>query len=338
MTSSRRWLAALLVALGVLSTTPATFAQSNQPTAQELETARTLYKEGKELRAAGDLPGAIEKLRAAHALGQTPVTGIELAKTYVLVGKLVEAREVALGIARLGVASDETEKSADARAEGAKLAEELRPRIPALVVKIRGLAQGDAAHLSIDGALVPDAAIAEPQKVDPGKHDVVLRVGDGATAREARASADTPEGQAVEVTIDVPPAPMIAQPSPPGSGEETPQATYHPSMLLAKVGFVVAIVGTIFGLTAGIVAVSKAGNLPSECPGSKCPDNSQGASDLADARTWATVTNASLALAGAGLVAGVFDVLIERSPSAPSTGVRVVPWVGAGAAGVHGTF
>ncbi len=338
MTSSRCWLAALGVVLAVLSMTPATFAQTSPPTAQELETARTLYKEGKELRAAGDLPGALEKLRAAHALGKTPVTGIELAKTYVLVGKLVEAREVALQIARLGVASDETEKSADARAEGAKLAEDLRPRIPTLAVKIRGLAQGEVAHLSIDGTMVPDVALSEPQKVDPGKHDVLLTVGEGAAARQARASADTPEGQAIEVALDVPPAPAIPPPPPPS--EPQPQGG-HSRFLYGKIAFGVATVGLVFGVSAGIVAVSKASNLSGECPGTHCTTGTQGASDLSDARTWATVTNVSLAIAGAGFVAGIVDALVEQSQSAPTTGVRgvrVLPWVAAGLAGVHGDF
>jgi hypothetical protein len=339
MTSSRCWLAALGVVLAVLSMTPATFAQNGPPTAQELETARTLYKEGKELRAAGDLKGAVEKLRAAHALGQTPVTGIELARTYVLVGKLVEAREVALQIARLGVASDETEKSADARTEGAKLAEELRPRIPTLTVKIRGLAQGDVPHLSIDGVMVPDVALGEPQKVDPGKHDVLLSVGEGAAARQARASADTPEGQAIEVALDVPPAPALPPPPPPPS-EPTPQGG-HSRFLYGKIAFGVATVSLVFGLSTGIVAVTKSSNLSGECPGTHCTTGTQGASDLSDARTWATVTNVSLAIAGIGFVAGIVDAFVEQSPPAPTTGVRgvrVLPWVGAGLAGVHGDF
>src|ERR1019366_10325032 len=142
--------------------------------------------EGKELRAAGDLPGAIGKLQAAHALGNTPVTGIELARTYATAGKLVEGREVALQVARIPVASDETEKSADARAEAAKLAEDLRPRIPTLTARVSGVGPDEVMHLSIDGAAVPDVAVREPQKVNPGKHEVVVRVGDGAAVGEAR--------------------------------------------------------------------------------------------------------------------------------------------------------
>ena len=43
---------------------------------------------------------------------------------------------------RMPVASDETEKSVEARADAAKLAEELRPRIPTVQVRIAGLGPG----------------------------------------------------------------------------------------------------------------------------------------------------------------------------------------------------
>ena len=140
------------LALALLAAARPALAQStHEPTASELETARTLFKEGKELRAKGNLPAALEKLQAAHALGNTPVTGLELARTYVLLGKIAEAREVALYAARIAVASDETPKSADARVDAQKLADDLGPRIPTLAVKIAGLAAGQGAHLVIDG-------------------------------------------------------------------------------------------------------------------------------------------------------------------------------------------
>jgi hypothetical protein len=338
MTSSRRLLASAGLVLAAMIMPSAALAQTAPPSAAELETARTLYKEGKELRAAGNLKGALEKLQAAHALGHTPVTGIELAKTYVLVGKLVEAREVALQVARLGVASDETEKSADARAESAKLAESLRPRIPTLVVRIRGLAQGEVPHLVLDGAMVPDVAIAEPQSVDPGQHDVVVRVGDGASAREAHASADTPEGQAVLIAVDVPAAPAGAEP-PAATPEASPESS-HGTPLLAKLAFGAAIGGTVVGVYGGISALSFESSVDSECPGThKCVAGSAGARDLGSAHTWADVSTVSFIIAGAGLVTGVVDMLVEPRHHEPATGsLRVTPWVSAGMAGVNGHF
>jgi hypothetical protein len=337
MTSSRRLLASLALSLAVLAPARA-LAQPRAPSAQELETARTLYKEGKELRARGDLRGALEKLQAAHALGNTPVTGIELARTYVLVGRLVEAREVSLYIARIPVASDETEKSAEARTEAATLAEQLRPRIPTLVVKVQGLAAGESAHMAIDGAAVPDAAFGEPQKVNPGKHEVVVRAGEGAAGREARGEVDAPEGQTAELALTVPPAPASPPPPPP---PETPHPPARGSMLV-KIGFGTAIAGGAVSLLAGITAMTKKGQLAGECNASlECDTAHGGSQDLATARTWANVSTAAFAVGGIGAVVGIVGLITSKGGSDAHDAhdeARLSPWIGVGTAGVHGRF
>ncbi len=339
MTSSNRRALAFALVLTTASLSGASaLAQSHAPTAQELETARTLYKEGKELRAQGNLRGALEKLQAAHALGNTPVTGIELARTYVLAGQIVEAREVCLYIARMPTASDETEKSVEARTEAAHLAEELRPRIPTLRVTIQGLPSGETAHLSIDGVSVPDAALAEPQKVDPGKHTVAIRVGEGAAAREARGEGVVTDGQAGEVTLVVPPAPAVVVPVVPVPVPPPPQVS-GVGPVLVKVGFGTAIAGGVVTLVAGIVAIGKASQLPGECNGmTKNCDASHGGPDLAAANTAATVANVAFGVGAAGAFLGLIGLWRSRSTTATVAGASFSPWIGAGAAGLDGRF
>ena len=202
MTSSKRLAGALMLgwALSAFAPERSAVAQQRIPSAQELETARMLYKEGKALRANGDLRGALEKLQAAHALGNTPVTGIELARTYVLAGLLVEARETALYIARIPVADDETGKSVEARTDAAHLAEELEPRIPTLVVRVPGLLPNESVRVSIDRAEVPEAATNEAQKVNPGQHEVVVRTDEGRVGRD---SVEVVEGETREVAVSL---------------------------------------------------------------------------------------------------------------------------------------
>src|SRR5438874_1930474 len=91
------------IALAALVAVPAvSFGQpAAQPSAADLESARELYKEAKALRDKGDLRGALEKFKQAHAYGQTPVTGLELGRTHMQLGELVEAREVFLSVARM---------------------------------------------------------------------------------------------------------------------------------------------------------------------------------------------------------------------------------------------
>jgi len=338
MTSSSR--VALLLGLGLVAIAPCrrAAAQASLPSAQELETARWLYKQGKELRASGDLRGALEKFQAAHALGNTPVTGIELARTYVMVGRIVEAREVCLHIARMPVASDETEKSAEARTEAFRLADDLKPRIPTLVVKIGGLAAGEIAHVSIDGAVVPEAAMNEPQKVNPGKHSVVARAGEGPSAREAGGAAEVAEGGSAEIELTMPaPVPVASPPSPsPPASPARPVSDSLPPV--AKVGFVTVLASGGAGVVAGLVAMSKRSQLNSACNHKLCDDSRGGTDDLAAAYAWATAANVAFGVAGAGLVAAVAGLLSWDRPAQQQGGAGVTPWIGPGTAGIHGRF
>jgi hypothetical protein len=363
MTSSSRL--ALAMAMALTWASPMLSSQSARaqtstapgPTARELETARALYKEGKELRARGDLAGALEKLQAAHALGNTPVTGIELARTYVMVGHIVEAREVCLYIARLGVAADETEKSVAARSEAARLADELQPRIPTLRVKVEGLQAGERARLSIDGGEVPGAALGEPQKVNPGKHAVAIRVGDGAAAREVSRDTEVTEGQTGQITLALPAAPVVPAPVVPGAvvEPEAPARTRDAGWVV-KLGFGTAAAGGAMGLVAGVVAWSKKGQLAGECPDHDCRAANGGSGDLATARSWATVSTVAFAVGGAGVLVGLLGLVTgpprtarhdeprtarhdeARTARDDEPGVRVSPWIGLGAAGLDGRF
>ena len=337
MTLSSRLALVVPLALAAVALAPVpALAQAHAPSAQELETARALYKEGKELRAQGNLRGALEKLQAAHALGNTPVTGIELARTYVMVAKLVEAREGSLYIARIPVAGDETEKSVEARTEAAKLAEELRPRIPTLTVRVHGLGDTEVAHLTVDGVAIPDAAINEPLSVNPGKHDVQVRV-DWSPNIRGQANPETPEGRAMEITVEAPPPAEVKQP-------------HRGTPLIAGIAFGTAIAAGIWYPIAYGVAGVYTSNLSTECNptfsaaprANTCVNGTAGGGDYNQAHLWATVTDATLVIGGLALITGVVDMLVERSPSVPpsgsgSSGVRIAPMLGS-VAGVHGQF
>src|SRR5260370_9639490 len=75
------------------------FGQS-QASPSDIAQARELFNQGLHLRDAADLNGALKKFKAAHSLAQTPLTALELGRTYMQVGKLLEARETLLSIAR----------------------------------------------------------------------------------------------------------------------------------------------------------------------------------------------------------------------------------------------
>ena len=338
MGSSRRASLSLLALLFALLPSAAALAQPHQPTPQDLETATNLYKEGKQLREKGDILGALEKLRAAHALGQTPVTGNELARTYVVVSKIVEARQVCLEVLRFPVQTDETEKSANARTDCRQLVDELKPRIPALVVKVTGAGPGERYHVAIDGAPVPDAAVLEPQKVDPGRHEVVVSAGEGPTARQVKGSTQVDEGVTIALPLVLPPAPEAPPPPPP---PEEHRSRWTP---LTIVGFSVAGVGAIIGSAAGVVAIQKKNDLPRVCVNMQCDDSNGGKAELDGAVQAAHISEVGFEIGAVGLAFGVAGLLIgpSKAPAQqqppPSGGVTVKPWVSFGGAGLHGSF
>jgi hypothetical protein len=174
-------------------------AYAQQPSSIDVAQARELLNEGLALRSKGDNRAAIEKLKAAHALARTPITGIELGRTYMAGGQLVEARETFLSIARIAPQPEETQRSKAARAEASQLAEQLRSRIPSLTIRVTGV-PADAVAVTVDGAAVPSEALAAPRFVDPGTHHVFARSTSGGTAET---TAELKEGEAREVELKI---------------------------------------------------------------------------------------------------------------------------------------
>ncbi len=331
MTSSKRVFA---VALAAALLAPAAALAAN-PSAQDFATARALYKEGKDLRAAGKLDAALEKLKAAHALGRTPLTGIELARTQAQLKLLVEARETCLGIARLPVESDETARSAEARQDAAKLAEDLRPRIASLRLHVSLQAPAQVI-VAIDGAAVPSVALAESRMVNPGHHVVTAHVEGGATVS---ATADLGEGQTGDVQLAPPAAPVAVQPKEPHETTPAPPEM-QPKRGLGGViiaGITITSAGVVVGAIGGLVAIAGRSSLTTECQGSACPIG-QASRDLDAAKSAALASTIGFTVAGIGLVMLVVGLATHTSPKDSLRGLRIVPDIGLGQLGVHGAF
>lgn len=336
MGSNKPWAAFLLaVAIGLASP-----SVSAEPSLADLAQARDLRNQGRDLRKSGDLRGALEKFKAAHALGQTAVTGIELARTHALLRELVEAREVCLGIARMPVASDETHFSVEAREEATAMAEELRMRIPTLTVKLRGVPEGTLPTVLVDRRRVPDAALGEARKVNPGPHEIVAKIGEG---EETKESLELAEGETKEVTLDVkapavvtPPLlrqPIVEQPivprvvySPPPSGKRA----------LVSGALIVGGVGLAVGVVAGGIAIGKSSDLKRECTGTKCPPSAYDTLD--SAKTMGTVSTIAFAVTGVAAVLVVYGILSEPARPTNLARPRIVPLLGLGSVGMHATF
>lgn len=307
--------------------------------ASDLESARDLYKQARDLRTKGDLKAALEKFKGANALAATPITALELGRTYMQLGQLLEAREAFLSVSRLKVQSDESERSAAARAEAAELAEQVRPKIPSLVVRVPS-----GATVSVDGVTVPPDAVGLPRKLNPGAHEVSARMGEGS---EDKKSVTLKEGESSEITL----APKGDAPSvPPPSGpavvdtragakvdavppKDAGGRSLHP---LVWIGGGVAVAGIGFGTVAGIVTLSKKSTINDLCQGTRCTPAAESA--VSSGRTWATLSTISFIVGGAGAAAAVVGFFLPTASKTKVTAALARVDVGPRWLGVRGSF
>ncbi len=299
-----------------------------EPTAADVETARGLYVEGLELRDGGKLEMSLGRFKAAHALAATPITSLELGRAHMLLGELVEARDVLLSVERLSVATGESAKAANARVEARTVAEQLRERIPAMRIVFTPEPAAPP-HVTIDGVVIPPEALANPRKVNPGSHTVVAESnGARATAtvllverelrmvslslRDASAGSGASSGGATAETR--PP-----RESPPDTVRTTsagPSGWFY-------VGLGAAGVGVVVGTITGAIALSKASTLETECTGAACPRTA--ADDLTTSRTMGVVSTVAFGVAVAGTAIALVTWFSSSSRPSSTTPVRTTP-------------
>ena len=310
--------------LGVTLTAPA-YAQR---TAADLESARQLYNQGIGMRDAGDLRGALEKFRAAHALGNTPVTGVELCRTHAAIGQPVEAREVCLGVGRIPPSPQETQRSQDARIEAARIAEDMKARMGSIRLKIFGVPPGRDPLVTVDGVAVPPPALNEPRAVNPGSHVVTAKVGTGA---ETRATLETKEGESRDLELRVYPGPDPAPGPGPGPMPLRPEERPHDaregkSNGLAVASFVVAGIAGVIGVAGGLAAMDAKSELDDKCPQKRCGREDHDTLD--SGQTWANVSTAAFVVGGIALVAGLVSIATTSSRSGkapPASSISLGP-------------
>jgi len=325
-----------------LTSPPLAAAQPAGPTASDFESARELFRRGKELRAEGQVEAALAKFQAAHTYGQTPITGLELGRTHAQLGHFIEAREVLLSIARIKVAPDESENSAQARREARELADQLRPRLANLTVTV---GQAPQTVVTLDGVSIPVIAGAVERVVNPGRHVLNTRIAGGGSK-----DAELVLAEGESKSLDLVPAPPAGVSTFEAAGSATTtKATgprsgpgVHP---LVYVGFGTALAGVLMGTITGVIAVNKGNAADAACGEATSPICTDGAAQAAaeDAqrggRTAATVSTVSFVVAGAGAVAGVVGLFLPHGDKqAARSQPSIRPVLGLGYAGLGGSF
>lgn len=311
-----------LLALLALTALLAPAAALAAPDPAERAIARTLMDEGDRKAEVKDFRGALAAYQKADSIMGVPTTGIDVARTQLALGHLVEAWQVAVAVTHFPRKPTEPEAFTHARRDADALIEEVLPRIPTLRIAVVGVAPGAAYEATIDGVQVPTEQLHEARKINPGEHVVrVLSTG----FSPATGTSTLTEGQTSTLTLT-----LLPRRAPADAGERTG---------LTATCFGLGAAGLLVGSITGIVSLNGVAAAKKSCASNgACPPSAQ--PDLDRSLTMANISNVGF---GAGLVfvgLGVGLALMPRpavqAPSAPSAGVVLVP-LSSGAA-IRGWF
>jgi hypothetical protein len=304
--------ARLIVCLALLFPLPARAqAQAAPPGEEQVEAARALYREARELHRQGHVKEALAKALDAFRTAATPVTAFETGQLLVEVGRLVEARDMLRAIPLLPVSPRESDKGREARQQAMSLGAQLDMRIP----KIAFADRPSGVDLVLDGRPVASTDATAWQGVDPGAHALLVRVDERPCTT---INLSLSEGE--ERTIDLhdaaaacrpasPPAPPVAASRAPYS---PPPPALPPSPVPTRarspwrwVGVAAAGAGVVaLGVGGGVALAAKGryDSVASECPAAGC--NEHGFDVRTSARSQADVATVVMVVGAGALVGG----------------------------------
>ncbi|MCA9623582.1 MAG: hypothetical protein KC731_31390, partial [Myxococcales bacterium] len=249
-----RWSVMALASLALLGVS---LPAGAEPSLEEKETARALFREGDEHFREGDFKGALERFAAADDIMNLPTTKIERGRSLMMLGRLIEARDAFVGVGLIPAEDFEPEAQVNARREARELAEQTATRIPTILVEVTGIPEYVPVRVLVDGQEVALSLLRLGVKVDPGKRLLRAEAPDYVT-REAL--VDVKEGESRRITLDLrslaevaaDPKPKSAAPEKGGEGEEMPSGDGSSSSTWLTVGFVGLGVGVV-GMVQGAV-------------------------------------------------------------------------------------
>ena len=301
-----------------------------EPSAAQKETARSLMTEGRDLREQRDLPGALARFQAAHAIMGVPTTGFELARAQADLTLLVEARSTIRQILATPPEAGEPAPFQEARTKAEALDAELESRIASLRFVLHGIPPGSLMSLTVDGEVVAPAAVGMPFRLNPGEHHIEAK----APRASATSSVTVGEHDRIDVNLDF--EPDATSPETPHRGASAAAAVDGvPALLYAAGG--VAAAGLLVGSVTGVMALSKKHDAQAGCRDGQCPPSTW--PDLDRAHSLATVSSVGFIVAGVSIGVGVGSWFFSRSQgTAASIQARVSVSHGSNSLNLTGSF
>jgi hypothetical protein len=310
-------------------------AANAEPTAADRATARSLADEGYAALQDKRYAQAVDRFSRADALVHAPTLTLDWARGLVGLGQFVEAQERYELIIREGVDPRAPQSWQRALSSARTELAALKPRLSWVTITVTGSSD---VHVSVDGVVVPAAAIGVRRAINPGTHDVTVVAKGYLGEQQALKLAEAEEGS-VAFALKVDPAqqaePFVVAKTPPVVVAPPEAARSHTPIYVA---FGVAGVGFVVGGVSGALALGKRSTLEKNCPD---PDNcgEEYAGTVSAYNTLGTISGAGFIVGAAGAVTGITLLLLDRRSSpASSHGLVVRPYLGIGSIGALGSF
>lgn len=322
-------------------------AQPRDPAAAE-----TLYKEGRQLVAAGDWVAGCSKFDASMALDPAASTLLNIARCHERDGKLATA----WADYKRALVLDQETPGAERQKTLGEIAEKgiaaLEPRLPRMKIVVRNPPPGLV--ITRNGAPYPAAALGATVPADPGAQEVVASA---PGFMKASRSVMLEEGKFAEVELSlapeiVPPpptpppvvapapAPAVPAPEPRGDLEHAPRSGGVPAWSFAVGGLGIVLVGVGVALRLDGAAAERA--LDHQCGTARVCDPKGGYDPSADNarknRDFGLFVG--LGVAGAVALGAAVIGVVSAGPRKSSTALSAAPWIGssAGGASIRGEF
>ena len=309
--------AACLVALsGALGAPAPCFAQDSAA-------AEALFNKALADFDAGRLDAACPAFAESQRLDPRPGTLFTLAECEARAGLLASAvghyGDYLSQFGRMSQAEQKKQRGRDKIALEAL--EKLRPDVPQLTIVIPEATPRDAS-VSRDGKPLGRAALGVALPVDPGEHEIVLRLADG---RESRKTVTLTKGSKQQITLELPaeastePAgpPVAPARGAPTAGQRGPSAW---PWVIGGVG----VVGLGVGSVTGLMVLGKKRTIEDHCDGRVCDAEGKDAADAAQTLGWISTAGFGVGVVGLGVATALW---LSDGGAKSERGSRALPVV-----------
>lgn len=306
MTSLRSLSFSLLLASGLLASSPAVAQDASNKAAAE-----ALFRDGRTLYDQGKYPAACAKFAESQRLDPAPGTLLNLAGCYEKNGQTASAWATFKEAMAASHVKGRTDWEDLARARAAAL----EPTLSRLTIAVASKADG--LTVTRDGSNVGSAEWGTPIPVDPGTHAVDAQA---PHRKPFHQSIDVPSGGA-SATVTV----VELDPADEGAGTPGPEASSNGStqrtigIIVGALGIVGVGVGTAFGLAA----MSKENDATQHHCDATNHCDPQGVQLGKDAQSAATASTIAFAVGGVALAGGaLLYFTAARTPGGATVGLQ----------------